>query len=194
MDFKNMYTSTSNYKFMLVLLSKVSNFMVVEYTKINKAPEVCKVLFKTFIRYFGSPTHTVRDQDPAYMSSLCQYFFRAFGMKLITVSPTNHTSLLAEHGIKCLSNIMIKHLTGLDKNWDIFLDPVIITYNIYSTPYLDNLSPFEIALDRKAKIIPELEVTPDVPVLGTFKDAYITSKKITIFQIAKMRNKNELLN
>ena len=106
--------------------------MVVEYTKTNKASEVCKVLFKTFIRYFGSPTHIVTDQDPAFMSSLCQYFLKDFGMKLVTVVPTDHKSLLAEHGIKSLSNIMVKCLTGLGKNWDIFLDPAMLTYNTYS--------------------------------------------------------------
>ena len=73
MDFKHMPKSTPNYKFILVLLCKVSNFIVVEYTKANKSPEVCKVLFKTFIRNFGSPTHIVKDQNPAFMSSLCQY-------------------------------------------------------------------------------------------------------------------------
>ena len=67
---------------------------------------------------------------------------------------------------------MVKHLTSLGKNWDIFLDPTMLTYNTYSTPNSDNLSPFEIALGRKAKIILELEVTPDVPVSGTFKDSY----------------------
>ena len=172
MDFKHIPKSTSNYNFILVLLCEVSNFMVVEYTETNKALEVCTILFKTFIRYFGSPTHIVTDQDPAFMSSLCQYFFKAFGMKLVTVSPTNHVSLLAEHGIKSLLDIMVNHLTGLSKNWNIFLDPTMLTYNTYSTPNLDNLSPFEIALGRKPKIIPELEVTPDVPVSGTFKDAY----------------------
>ena len=70
MDFKHMPKSTSNYKFILVLLCKVSIFIVVEYTKANNAPEVCKVLFKTFIRYFGSTTHIVKDQNPAFMSSL----------------------------------------------------------------------------------------------------------------------------
>ena len=59
----------------------------------------------------------------------------------------------------------------------IFLDSAMLTYNTYSTPNLDNLSPFEIALGRKAKIIPELEVTPDVPVAGTFKDAYTLLQK-----------------
>ena len=120
MDFKHMPKSTLNYQFILVLLCKVLNFMVVEYTKTNKAPEVCKVSFKTFLRYFRSPTHIVTDQDPAFMSSLCQYFFIAFGMKLVTVSPPNHKSILAEHGIKSLSNIMVKHLTGPGKKLGYF--------------------------------------------------------------------------
>ena len=34
------------------------------------------------------------------MSSLHQYFFKALGMKLVTVSPTNHKSVLVEYGIK----------------------------------------------------------------------------------------------
>ena len=63
-------------------------------------------------------------------------------MKLVTVSPTNHKSLIAEHGKRNLSNIMVKHLTGLGKNWDIFLDPTMLTYNTYRTPNLNNLSPF----------------------------------------------------
>ena len=54
------------------------------------------------------------------MSSLCQYFSKALGMKVITVSPTNHKFLLAEHGIKSLSSIMVKHLTGLGKDWVFF--------------------------------------------------------------------------
>ena len=48
MDFKHMPKSTSNYKFLLVLVCEASNFMVVEYTETNKAPEVCKVVFKDF--------------------------------------------------------------------------------------------------------------------------------------------------
>ena len=71
--------------------------MDLDYTKTNKAPEVCKVSFKTFIRYFVSPTHIVIHQDPGFISSLCQYLFKAFGMKLVTVSPTSHKFLLAGH-------------------------------------------------------------------------------------------------
>ena len=48
------------------------------------------------------------------------------------------------------------------------------------------------ALGRKAKIIPELAVTPDVPVSGTFKDAYtLLQRKLKYFRehLQKFRDK-----
>ena len=83
------------------------------------------------------------------MSSLCQWFFKAYGIQLVTVSPTNHKSLQAKHGIKSLSNILMKHLSGLGDNWHLYVRPAILTYNKYNTPTLDNLNPFELALGRK---------------------------------------------
>ena len=46
------------------------------------------------------------DQDIAFMLSLMNYLF-----KKKTVSPYNHQTLQAEHGIKSLSTILTKHLT-----------------------------------------------------------------------------------
>ena len=39
-------------------------------------------------------------QDSAFMSSLMNYLFKVFGIKIKTVGPYNHKSLPAEHGIK----------------------------------------------------------------------------------------------
>ena len=52
------------------------------------------------------------DQDSAFMSSLMNFLFKSLGIKIKTVGPYNHKSLQAEHGIKSLSNILTKHLTG----------------------------------------------------------------------------------
>ena len=73
------------------------------------------------------------------MSGVCQCFFKAFGKNLVTVNPTNHKSLLAEHGIKSSSNIMVKH----GKIWDIFPDTTMPTYKTYGTPNLHNFSPLK---------------------------------------------------
>ena len=113
------------------------------------AEEVCSILFDNFEAYYAVPMRIICDQDPAFMSSLCQWFFKAYGIQLVTVSPTNHKSLQAKHGIKSLSNILMKHLSGLGDNWHLYVRPVMLTYNTYNTPTLDNLNPFELALGRK---------------------------------------------
>ena len=56
------------------------------------------------------------DQDSAFMSSLMNYLFTKFNIKIKTVAPYNHQSLQAEHGIKSLLTFLTKHLTMLRSN------------------------------------------------------------------------------
>ena len=121
--------------------------------------------------YFGTPTRIVCDQDPTFMSHLCQWFLHSYGIHVTTASPTNHQSLLAEHGIKSLANILMKHLTGLGDNWPSYCKPAMLSYNSYATPNLDNLSPFEIAIGRKATLAPKFEYKPRIPITGTHAEA-----------------------
>ena len=107
MDIKHMPPSKSPYKYILVLLCDISNFLVATPMKKATPEEVCSILFDNFMAYYAVPMRIICDQDPAFMSSLCQWFFKAYGIQLVTVSPTNHKSLQAEHGIKSLSNILI---------------------------------------------------------------------------------------
>ena len=164
MDIKYMPPSKSPYKYILVLLCDISNFLVATPMKKATAEEVCSILFDNFIAYYAVPKRIICDQDPAFMSSLCQWFFKAYGIQLITVSPTNHKSSQAEHGIKSLSSILMKHLSGLGDDWHLYIRPAMLTYNTYNTPNLDNLSPFELALGRKPILVPRLENIPHVAV------------------------------
>ena len=52
------------------MLCEASNFMVVAPMKTATAPEITD----HFMGYFGTPTRIVCDQDPAFMSHLCQWF------------------------------------------------------------------------------------------------------------------------
>ena len=169
MDIKHMPASKSPYKYILVLLCDISNFLVAIPMRKATTEEVCSILFDNFMAYYA--VRIICDQDPAFMSSLCQWFFKAYGIQLVTVSPTNHKSLQAEHGIKSLSNILMKHLSGLGDNWHLYCRPAMMTYNTYNTPNLDNLNPFEVAFGRKPILVPKLENTPHIPVAGTFAKA-----------------------
>ena len=109
------------------------------------------------------------------MSHLTQTMLMSYGVKLITVSPSNHKSLLAEHGIKSLSNILMKHLTGLGLDWNIYCKPAMLVYNSYASPNLADFSPFELVFGRKANIYPEFEFKPQVPITGTNQSKLLKS-------------------
>ena len=115
MDIKHMPGSSTGHNYILVMLCEISNFMVTAPMVTATSPEICQVMQDHLICVFGTPVKLICDQDPAFMSHLTQTMLLSYGVKLITVSPTNHKSLLAEHGIKSLSNILMKHLTRLPR-------------------------------------------------------------------------------
>ena len=116
MDIKYMPKSTKGFKFLLVILCEITNFLVTHPMKEINAAEVCTILVDEFIAYFSTPVRLVCDQDLAFMSTLCEYCFQQYKIQLITVSVTNHKSLQVEHGIKSLSKLIITHLSGLGKD------------------------------------------------------------------------------
>ena len=52
----------------------------------------------------------------------------------------------------------------------------MLFYNSYTTPNLDNLIPFGIAIGRKATLAPKFEYKPRIPITGTNTEA---KRKIT---------------
>ena len=177
MDIKHMPKSKRGYAFILVILCETTNFLVAIPLKRAQAQEVCEALKDRFIGYFGTPSHLICDQDPAFMASISQYFMEQANIKLITVSPENHQSLLAEHGIKSLANILMKHLSGAGAEWDQYLSFAMLSYNMYTSPNLDLHSPYQLVFGKPPKLIRELEVVPEVPITGTFKDYYEKLRK-----------------
>ena len=166
MDIKHMIDG-----FLLLFICEISNFLIVAPMHKIQTATVCDILFDEFISIFGSPVRIQCDQDPVFMASLAQYMFQQFGIKIVVCSPTNHKSLYAEHGIKSLSNLLVKHMSGLGTQWKYFCKPCQLMYNTAVSPNLADLSPFELVFGRKAKICPELEILPSIPVTGTFSDA-----------------------
>ena len=117
------------------------------------------------------------DQDSAFMSTLMNYLFKRLGVKIKTVGPYNHQSLQEEHGIKSLSDILTKHLTGQEQDWNKFLCLATFAYNMFHAPNLCKHSPFKLMFWRKPKILLNLKTDPDVKVSGTYQDYYMLLNK-----------------
>ena len=142
----------------------------------TRTPHILEAFQKGYLAYFGPPTHIVCDQDPAFTSSLMEAFVTQLNIKVILVSPTNHQSLQAEHGIKSLSGLLVKHLSTV-WSWPSILPFSMVCYNGFSSPNLDGYSPFELVFGYKMTLDQKLEIKVDTVVSGTFRDYYEKLKK-----------------
>ena len=117
------------------------------------------------------------------MSSLTSYLFKGLGITIKTVGTYNHKSLQVEHGIKSLSSMLSKCLTGQGQMWHKFLSLATFTYNIFHTPNLGNNGPYELMFGRKPRILINIETDPDIKVSGTFKDYHtLLAKRLDYLQ------------
>ena len=172
MDIKQMPVN-KGYSHILVLLCEVTNYMVALPLMSTRTPHILDAFQRGYLAYFGPPTHIVCDQDPAFTSSLMEAFVTQLSIKVILVS---HQSLQAEHGIKSLSGLLVKHLSTV-WSWHSVLPYSMLCYNGYSSPNLNGYSPYELVFGHKMTLSHELEIKVDTIVSGTFKDYYEKLKK-----------------
>ena len=115
------------------------------------------------------------------MSTLMNYLFKKYNIKIKTVVPYNHQSLQVEHGIKSLSNILTKHLADHGQMWPKYLPLATLVYNTFNSPNLGSYSPYELVFGRKPKLLLDAENDPDIIVSGTYKDYYtLVNKRYSI--------------
>ena len=183
MDLKVMPRSSKGHKFILCIIDEVTNYLIMVPVYHSKAEEVGEALIEHVITKYCIPDCIIMDQDSAFMSSLMNYLFNKFNIKIKMVAPYNHHSLQAEHVIKSLSNILTKHLTNLGQMWPKYLSLATFAYNTFNTPNLANYSPYELVSRRKPKIVLNLEMMPDIKVSGTYKEYYkLLNKRLKYLQ------------
>ena len=115
-----------------------------------------------------------------------------YGIHVTKASPTNHQSLMAEHGIKNLANIIMKHLTGLGDYWPQYCKATMLVYNSFATPNLDNLSPFEVALGRKAVLAARFEFKPKAPITGNHAEAHVKLQERLLYFRRRLKNSDPI--
>ena len=172
MDLKVMPRSQKGHRYILCIVDEMTNYLVTVPLYQARSEEVGEALIENVITKYCTPDYIIMDQDSAFMSSLMNYLFRKLGVKIKTVGPYNHLSLQAEHGIKSLSNILTKHLTGQGQMWHKYWSLATFAYYIFNSPNLCNHSPYELVFGRKPKILLDLETNPDIKVSGTYKEYF----------------------
>ena len=172
MDLKVMLRSCRGHRYILCIIDEVTNYMIIAPIKQSRSEEVGEALINEVISKHCIPDYMIMDSDSAFMSSLMNYLFQRLGIKIKTVAPYNHQSLQAEYGIKSLSSIFTKHLTGLGEMWPDYLPFATLAHNTYNSLNLSNYSPYELVFGRKPKLLLDLETDPDMKVSATYKEYY----------------------
>ena len=112
MDLKLMPRSQKSHKFILCIINEMTNYLITIPIHHSRSEEIGEALIEYVISKFGAPDCIIMDQDSAFMSTLMNYLFRKLNIKIKTVAQYNYQSLRVEHGIKSLSRILTKYLTG----------------------------------------------------------------------------------
>ena len=177
MDLKVMPRSQKGHKFILCMIDEVTNFLITVPMFQAKSEEVGEALIENVITKYCIPDCIIMDQDSAFMSSLMNYLFRKFEIRVKTVAPYNHQSLQAEHGIKSLSTNLMKHLTKKGQMWHKYLPLATFAYNTFYSPNLANHSPYKLVFKRKPKLLLDLETNPDIKIARNYKEYYTLLSK-----------------
>ena len=183
MGLKVMPRSHKGHKYILCDIDQVTNFLVMIPILQARSEEIGEALLEHVITKHCIPDYIIMDQDSAFMSSLMTYLFHRLNIKIKTVAPYNHQSLQAKHGIKSLTCILTKHLTGLGQMWTKYLALATFTYNTFNSLNLGNYSPYELTFGRKPKLLLITEANPDIKVSRNFMEYYdLLNKRIKYLQ------------
>ena len=125
MDLKVMPRSHKGHKYILCIIDEVTNYLIMVPIFQARSEETREALIENVITKYCICEYIIIEQDSTFMSSLMMYLLDKFNIKIKRVAPYNHQSLQAEHGIKWLSCILIKHLTNLGQMWPKYLSLVI---------------------------------------------------------------------
>ena len=129
MDLKVMPRSHKGHKYILCIIDEVINFLITVPIFHTKSEEVGEAVLEHVITKYCIPEFLIMDQDSTFMSSLMTYLSKRLDIKIKTIVHFNHQSLQAEHGIKSLTCILTKHLTGLGHMWTKYLSLATFAYN-----------------------------------------------------------------
>ena len=173
MDIKVMPRSQKGHTLILCAIDEVTNYLIIVPIYHTKSEGVGEALIENIISKCCIPDCIIMDQDSAFMSTLMNYLFRKFGIKVKTVALCNHQSLQAEHEIKSLSSILTKHLTEQGQMWHKYLPLATLAYNTFNSPNLGNYSPYELVFGRKPKLLLDLETDLDINISGMYREYYM---------------------
>ena len=99
----------------ICIIDEATNYLITVPIHQAESEEIGVALIDNVITKYCIPEHIIMDQDSTFMSSLMNYLFKKFDIKIKVVAPYNHQSHQDEYRIKSLPNMLTKHLSNLSQ-------------------------------------------------------------------------------
>ena len=147
-DCKTMPNSYTGYKHILVICDEITRFVICIPLKTLTAEVICEAIIQKVVGIFGPPSCIISDAASALTGKVVTLLCDALQIDRKVVSVENHGSLQVERHIQTIANFLKKHLNQFGKDWVRFISTTCYAYNSFSSPYLGDYSPFELALGR----------------------------------------------
>lgn len=160
LDFKSMPVSVSGYKHIMVACDEITRFVVCVPLKTLDAETVCEAILQKIVAVFGPPSQLVTDAASALTSKIAELLCKTLGIEQKSVSVCNHGSLQVERQIQTLSNFLKVNLNQFGMDWVRYVPTTAYAYNAFSSSYLGDHSPFELAFGRKPPNLTGLVFNP----------------------------------
>ena len=97
MDIKVMPKSYKGLQFILGVIDEVTNYMITVPIYKSRSEEIGEALIENVISKYCVLDYMIMDMESVPMSTLMNYLFKRFGIKIKTIAPYSHQSLQAEY-------------------------------------------------------------------------------------------------
>ena len=168
-DIKHMFPSVYGYKYILVCVCEITRYMVTLPLKTHDAVTVADALYERIVCVHGPPEEIIVDADPCFQSELSKNIWKLLGSKLITISPYNHQSSIAERHIKSISELLKMNLSDQGKYWCRYVQSCAYACNTHVIPRL-KYSPQELMFVRPPKPLLKLSFPPLEDMKSTYQE------------------------
>ena len=168
-DIKYMPLGIYNYKYLLILVCEITNFIIAIPLVNIDAISIAHALLDRVVFVFGPPQSLIIDEDRALSSKVMHYLFDAIKTSVKIISPYNHGSLRTERFIQTLSNLITRRLTTHGKEWPLYVVPTCWAMNSVVS-MSTGFSPYELVFLKKPPDITNLYFSPLTEVAKGYRE------------------------
>lgn len=160
LDLKTMPRSASGFKHLMVVCDEITRYLIAVPLRTLDAETISEALIQKVVTVFGPPSCIITDAASSLIGKVLTSLCETLKIEQKTISVQNHGSLLVERHIRTLSDFLKVNLEPFGRDWPMYVPTSCYSYNVFSSPQLGNMSPYELVFAREPKNLANISFEP----------------------------------